>query len=305
VCFAGADDIAEPERLARVYAAFRHDSQPDLVVSDVEVIGEDGTVAGRRYGFPWFVDAGNVLLETLKRNYFLGAAMAVRRGPELQLDPRLPAGDDFDLALRMLIRGARWRRIAEPLVRYRVHAGNYSNKHETMVGGAQQALAKRPLAAWRLLLTEAGHAAADVELALGIVALFLDRVEEARTCLARARPLSADTRIEFEYHFYAGVAEFLAGERLASLDHFTRAHALRIEEPTAMNNLGVVEIFAGNEWTRGRNLIEQAMASEPAYLDAQHNAAQCLAGKRSALKLTRRLLPPVVLHGRTYQLRGT
>jgi hypothetical protein len=82
--------------------------------------------------------------------------MAVRRRPEVHLDPSLCPGDDFDLALRLLLAGASWHGIASPLVQYRIHDSNSSRSHATMRAGARAALATHAPVTLRHALARAG-----------------------------------------------------------------------------------------------------------------------------------------------------
>lgn len=306
ICFAGADDVAEPDRVARTLELLREAGDaPALVVADVTIIDAEGRPTGEVYGFPDHVTEDNVLPETLKRNYFLGASMAVNRVPGLRLDETLPAGDDFDVALRLLTSGVRWLRSRRPLVRYRLHRGNFSRGYTTMKGGAQAALRKYPETALRDVLTRAGRPGAEIDIALAIVALFLDDVERADRILATVpdgptpRP-----RLDIERDFYKGVVDCRLGRLEAALGRFAAVVAADPRNPAALNNLGVLTLRVHGDAYPASELLRTALRCQPGYADAQRNLEALELLSPGPLKLTERLLASVILHKAEPSARG-
>lgn len=302
--FAGADDIAEPDRVARTLAVLPTAQEDVLVVCDVSVIDGAGRARDEVYGFPDHVSERTVLIETLKRNYFLGAALAIRSSARFALDSGLPAGDDFDLAIRFLLAGAQWRRIGAPLVQYRVHGSNYSNGYGRMKQGADMVLGKYDSRWLSEHLRSKGHEAGEVELALGVMALFLGRLDEADCRLtAVGRRDDWPERLQFEQAFYLGITRFLQDRMDDSRRLLQLSRSIRAEDPAALNNVGVLEALAARDARAGLRFVAEAAARQPGYQDASWNLAALERGDLDSLRVTRRVLSPVILHGAGYRLQ--
>jgi len=138
------DDICRPDRFARQLAYL--DDHPDvvLVTSTIEMV--DGKTT-RRDPYPDLVDPGEIdwtmeLLNPLAWSTTLMRGEAARALMPFERDAYRFA-EDFDLYVRIRAHG-RIGRIAEPLVRYRMHAGGASQAHEAaMIASAAGVLADR------------------------------------------------------------------------------------------------------------------------------------------------------------------
>jgi glycosyltransferase involved in cell wall biosynthesis len=303
--FSGADDIAEKDRVAQTLAMLgQFSGAPAILASRVSIIDDEGNATGGTYGFPDFVLEGNVLIETLKRNYFLGAAMAVSHVSGLRLDETLPAGDDYDLALRLLVSGARWAFSSKPLVRYRIHGRNFSRDYQTMKRGAEAALQKYPEAQLRNLLVQRGSHRDEIEVALGIVQLFLGNTARADELLNRRFRDRNSDRISFEHAFYRGVVCYRKGNIQESLSSFAFAARIAPGEVTTMNNIAVLSVMLGQDRKAAEALLDAALGSQPNYLDAGTNLGALRSQVASKLKVTERLLPPTLLWGSSYCLNS-
>ena len=128
------DDVWLPGKVSEVLARFERDPSVVLVLSDAEVIDEQGRVTqpsfmALRGGFrPGFA-------ATLVRNRYLGCTMAMRRA---LLDSVLPIPRDVPMhdmwfgSLAVL--QGRVDYIDRPLVQYRRHGGNVSPARRQSVG---------------------------------------------------------------------------------------------------------------------------------------------------------------------------
>lgn len=169
IAIVDSDDLIHPERLARLIAAAEA-AGADLVADDLV-----------HFGAP--AEQGRTLLQPLG----LAAPMWLTAAPYLRAnggDPALPAfgylkpvirravlgnrrydpglriGEDYDLVLRLLIEGARFLLLPDPLYAYRRHAGSIS--HRLSVGTVEAMLAAHR-ALPRLSDPEAQAAAAAVD----------------------------------------------------------------------------------------------------------------------------------------------
>ena len=118
-----ADDVAEPDRLAKQTAFL--DAHPDvaLVGSDVLYIDRSGTVIGKEQ-FPTTHEALRDLLPL--HNQFAHAACTYRTEAALKAGcypEKFPYAQDFALWISLLHSGCKIASIAEPLARIRVHPG--------------------------------------------------------------------------------------------------------------------------------------------------------------------------------------
>jgi glycosyltransferase involved in cell wall biosynthesis len=128
------DDIWLPGKVEEVVARFERDTAVLLVLSDAEVIDEQGTVTARSFmasrgGFKGGFAA------TLVRNRYLGCTMAMRRAlldSVLPIPPDVPMHDMWFGSLAVL--QGRVDYIDRPLVQYRRHGGNVSPARRQSVG---------------------------------------------------------------------------------------------------------------------------------------------------------------------------
>jgi len=122
LAFLDDDDRFLPGKLAQQVAFL--DAHPDvgLVHTGWDFIDE----TGRRIGTGWSPVQGDVAHALLLGESIHPLSAVVRRAPVVALgafDETLPALEDWDLFLRLALRGMRWGRIAAPLCEYRVHPG--------------------------------------------------------------------------------------------------------------------------------------------------------------------------------------
>lgn len=86
-------------------------------------------------------------------------------------------------------------------------------------------------------------------------------------------------------YFMESVADYMLGDIELSLQHIHAALAVQ-RRPESLNNLAVCEARAGHEY---KNLLEEALAKSPGYLDALFN--------REVRELERKRITPVPLRG--------
>ena len=136
-----ADDTFMPERLERLAELAARRPELDVLTTDawLEV---DGRRMRRCYGPGWTFAEDDQRHEILRRNFVFGLA-AVRRSRLLELggfDEALRRTTDWDLWIRMLLRGSAVGAVLEPLATYRVHRASLSADRIGMKRGALQTL---------------------------------------------------------------------------------------------------------------------------------------------------------------------
>ena len=137
------DDIWHPEKVAKTCRAFQSSRRPTLVMTDVELIDEQGSPIRRQEKEGGPVSLG--IAANLIKNRFRGCTMAFRRQ---LLDAVLPFPDgipmhDSWIGIISAIVG-RTEYLPEPLVRYRRHSGSATRDRR---GPALQIVMQR----WELL----------------------------------------------------------------------------------------------------------------------------------------------------------
>lgn len=138
------DDLCRPDRFEKQLAYL--DAHPDvvLVTSTIEMFGSDET---RPDPYPDLVDPGAIDWTMLLLNPLAWSTALMRGHAARALVPFERDGyrfaEDFDLYHRIRVHG-RIGRIAEPLVRYRMHPGGASQAYEEgMIASAGRVLADR------------------------------------------------------------------------------------------------------------------------------------------------------------------
>jgi glycosyltransferase involved in cell wall biosynthesis len=121
------DDIWLPGKRAAFIAEFERDSGVSLVISDAEVIDEEGRLIARSFMNEYRGGFRGGVLQTIWRNSYLGCALAVRKSV---LDRALPIPQGapmHDMWLGVIAKlSGRVTYLSTPYLQYRRHASNYS-----------------------------------------------------------------------------------------------------------------------------------------------------------------------------------
>lgn len=163
ICRFDADDICEPDRVARELAFLETHPDVDVVGSALTVIDEHARMVGRR-GYPRDHDA---IVAAMRRfNPIANSTVMFRRQVYERFggwrDSTLPA-QDYEWYSRLGAGGARFANLAEPLVRYRLHG--QSIKSSKLRGTIQTTLEVKNLY-WRGEMQLADRAVMALERAL-------------------------------------------------------------------------------------------------------------------------------------------
>lgn len=132
-----SDDLMAPERLERLVAR-AHGDHADIVVDNLLVFRDDAEapwrpfLCGKAWNHPcWitladYIEAGRMYSRQPGLGYLKPLfAAEVLKGERYREDLRI--GEDYDLVLRLLAKGARMRFVPEPLYRYRKHGASISH----------------------------------------------------------------------------------------------------------------------------------------------------------------------------------
>ncbi|HTT94693.1 MAG TPA: glycosyltransferase [Solirubrobacterales bacterium] len=138
-----ADDVYLPNRLEVMAAALVE--RPDLDVLTTDATFElDGRPVRRNFGPDFRYAVEDRRLAILDR-CFVGVAWATRRETMLAYggyDESIRIAEDWELAIRLVLGGARFGLVPEPLVRYRLRRGSLSNQGLGLLEGQVRVLEK-------------------------------------------------------------------------------------------------------------------------------------------------------------------
>lgn len=134
IAIVDSDDLIHPERLARLLAEARR-SRADIVADDLLHFYEDGSpsrlLLPEGQDEPIAIGAAQWILAGSRGTPALGYIKPMIRAAWLRglgYDEALTIGEDYDLLLRLLLRGARLSIVPEPWYLYRRHDRSYSHR---------------------------------------------------------------------------------------------------------------------------------------------------------------------------------
>ena len=187
--FLSGDDVAYPQRVEKLAAAFAAHPHAQLVGSAVDDIDADGhRLASRMRGLPqcvdqrWFLRRGKLVT-------VLGASMAVRRELLTGLPPLAGTVEDNMLSLRATLLGE-CRCLPDALLAYRRHGGNLNDRVFDRSGADYAAFEHRH----RRVIAMYRDIAADQRRCVAARADLPDQRRRLGTALAQMYELEADMR---------------------------------------------------------------------------------------------------------------
>ncbi len=140
VAMVDSDDFIHPERLQRLLDAALT-AQADIIADDQLIFDDTGATAPRRLlsGALTMEESWITTAQYIRANRLFSKAtplgylkplirMAFLRAHGITYNEQMKIGEDFDLILRLLVRGARFRLVPEPLYFYRRHGGSISHR---------------------------------------------------------------------------------------------------------------------------------------------------------------------------------
>jgi Glycosyltransferases involved in cell wall biogenesis len=295
---AAADDISSLSRIERCEAIFDSNPKVGIIVSNATVINEKSRVTGETYAIDSFVTNDNIAINQFKRNYCLGATMAIRSNKEILLkEGMLEESDDYQISLEYLLSDFDIHIIREELVRYRIHSTNLSGDYLENFRKTQKMTLQYDVEEIKSLLLNKGFQEKEVYVSSGIFELFRGNLEQGYKFLKLANDIkSANSAVAYENLFYLGVCSYLYHDLDSCIDYFESAYSIHSEEPTVQNNLGVCYLESNGDVSKSLAWIENSLLIEPNYIDALNNRDQLITHENEKrMKLTQRILSQKIL----------
>lgn len=290
--FCDADDIQHPQRLETTLQTML-ETGVDMVFHDCEMIDSNGESLHRRKGYPDDLSNENGVLHLLKRNHFWTSLVLIRKNQDLILDESLPNAEDFELFLRLVLKGYSFQIIRDPLTKYRIHVNNISNDGVLSNQSVRTVLSRLPLPdIYQMLKDRHG----DLQASISVAAAYLwrDEVQEAIQLL-EGKPFSIDG------FFALAVSYYKLGEYKKSLNVFENMKD-KVQNAAVLNNIGVLRYILYGKGEDVECYLMQALELQKDYIDAQRNLSNLGSGNIKMLKLTERPLRDQLVHTINYQV---
>lgn len=294
VFFNAADDISLGKRIDKCLNIFEHNKKIGVIASTAIIINDKSQEVGKTTKINEQIQNNNISMEQFKRNYCLGATMAIVNDKSILLkEGMLEYIDDYETSIEYLMNGYEIYLLREPLVKYRIHDHNQSNGRAILSKKVKCILEKyKPEDIFCNLLGR-GYAQNDIFVTLGIVSLLKEDEEGAIKYLNMVDEANCDisnTFIDFEKNFYLGVANYKLKNFMESLNKFQQAYIIDKRNPAILNNLGVLNYYEGGEKLESIKMIEEALRNYPDYIDAKKNMENITNNMLSNLKITERIM---------------
>lgn len=291
------DDIATPWRLEKTVEVFADGAE--LVMGDYEIIDEYSKLTGRIISFPSFINSENLLLEQLKRTYFLGSAMAFKYKRDFEFHVNSGGVTDYDISLKMLLRDYQFAYIPETLIQYRVHNQNTSANYSKQKQDVKVIFSQYEHQELFQYLLKKGFNQFEASLSLGICYLFQHNIAVASPYLQKAMLLidQSNRRTYQESVFYNSVLYYLLNEYDQSFQLLRKLVIKGYNNPSIFNNIGVMLIYL-KKFAEAKEWFNKAYVLNKQYSDAVYNIKLLNSNMMDykKYKFTTRLLREVLTH---------
>lgn len=123
-----ADDIADPERLAKQYAFMQDNPDIDIAGGQIEIIDEYGETTGKRL---YLTDCGKIKADILCRNPLAHPTIIMRSSVIKSIGGYndICGCEDYDLYLRAVEKGFKLTNMPDILLHYRISSGQVKQRN--------------------------------------------------------------------------------------------------------------------------------------------------------------------------------
>jgi glycosyltransferase involved in cell wall biosynthesis len=291
--FADADDIQIDNRFELTMEKLEK-NKVDIVFNSCQMIDANGRELEQYKEYPSGMTSENVLLYHLKRNYLWTSLVLIRKTKDIWFDPTIPNSVDYELFLRLFLKGYTLSIIDQPLVKYRLHNSNISSdgkKARKTVKKVLKELDEHFL--YNLLKGRFGEREASITLAH--VGLWREEPELSLVYLKEV------ANMDIESLFIKGVCHYKLGQYTDSLNIFSILEEESNQDPAVINNVGVLKLILGYGPEVSRDQFEKALSLRSDYMDTKRNL-QALQLDGSELYFTERPLRTSFVHTKHYKI---
>lgn len=306
VFFNAGDDISLKDRIEKCLDIFQQNKGIGLIASTTIVIDKNSQETGEMLEINEQIQNHNIALEQFKRNYCLGATMAIVNDKDILLkDGMLEYMDDYETSLEYLLNGYNIYLLRQPLVKYRLHDNNQSNSRRILSEKVKMILKKYRNEDIYNNLISRGYDSKEIYVTLGVLNLFKDNVEDALKYLKMADGINNELeskKLEFEKSFYLGVVNYRLDNLKESFERFQQAYNIDRYNPAILNNIGVLKCHETKDKIESIKRIELALKIYPDYIDAKRNIENITANMYDNLKITERIIDIQVYKREQYNI---
>lgn len=294
IFFNAADDVSLEDRVERCLDIFTNNRNVGLIASTANIIDDNGLETGEMFNINNQIQNHNIAIEQFKRNYCLGATMAIVSDKDILLkEGMLEYIDDYEISLEYLLNNYDIYLTREPLVKYRIHDFNQSNNRKDLSNKTKLIIKKYKYEDIFNNLKTRGYNEKEIYITLGIFSLFVDDLNDSIVYLERSEELTKEIynkKLEFEKNFYLGVANYRIGNYKESMHRTRLAYEIDNKNPAVLNNLSVLKFRTSNGKTKDIEMLNLALNRYPEYIDAKVNLEAMVSGVVKNTKITERIL---------------
>ncbi|AJQ26092.1 glycosyltransferase [Pelosinus fermentans] len=304
IFLAGADDISFNDRINKCLNVFKDNINVGIVVSNATIIDKFSNKVDEDYIISKAVNNRTIAMEQFKRNYCLGATMALKRNNEILLKAHmLEEIEDYQIAIEYLLSGYDIFVVDSFLIKYRIHDNNCSNNKSQLAKKLTSGLKRYDSTEIMNMLLLRGYSRKQALTTIAIFELFRKNQNCCYHLLIEALEEKCyEEKEDFELYFYLGVCEFIRGNLSESYKNFCSAYMLNCNEATLLNNLGLLHYLFYKDKIKSKVLIEKSLKLIPNYLDAKKNLESIANGNFDNIRLTERLLDKCIIKRNKYIL---
>lgn len=293
IAFMGGDDLFYEGRLSSQVAELEKGG--DVLLSNYTTINSDGAITGRSLDFPEDLDNNTILNHDLRRACTYSGCAMMKMGEHVFFDDSLTCALDYDMFLRLIVEGYEFKLLDIPAIYYRIHADNLSSDYGHARRMNIKVLNKYSFDQLYDALRKRDTPDKDIYITFGILSIIKFEYDIALESLEKAYSLkSSNPQTLLENEFYLANTYFFSKNYGAADKYMLEALKFTQEDPSVMNNIGVIKSRLGDD-SAAEFYLQKACELMPGYMDAANNLAELEQGEEPR-HYTEKLLRKSLVH---------